>query len=125
MRSIARIGVVTLVVAVALASVSSTAFAKGKKPKGTRPTVGKVTAVDQNSITVQTKKQRSKQFTLTTATVYERASKASTKPATLADVKANRQVKIVAAGGQAQKVTVSARKAKAPGKQGKKHKARR
>jgi hypothetical protein len=131
MRSIYRTGIVALVVAVAVAGVSSTAFAKGqKKNKGTHATGGKVTAVDQNSLTIETKKKGAKQFTLTSTTVYEKASKDSTKPATpatLADVKTGRHVKVVAAGGQAQKVTLrggkgKGGKAKGQGKGGKKHK---
>ena len=123
MRSIGRIGVVTLVLAVALAFVSSPAFAKGKKNKGTHATGGKVTAVETGSVTLQTKKQGSQQFTLTDTTKYEKASKDPAQPATpatLADVKVGRHVKVTASAGKAEKVTIAGGKGK--GKSGKKHK---
>jgi hypothetical protein len=125
MRSIGRVGLVAVVLVVALAFVSSPAWAKGKKAKKPHSTAGKVTAVDQQSITIETKKQGTKKFTLTATTVYEKASKDKTKPATpatLADVKAGQKAKVVASADQAQKVTFSGGKGKGKAKQGKKHK---
>ena len=125
MRSISRIGFVAVVLAVALAIVSSPAWAKGQKQKKPHTTAGKVTAVDPTSITIETKKQGAKPFTLTSTTVYEKASKDKSQPATpatLADVKVGRHAKVTALAGQAQKVTVSGGKSKSKAKHGKKHK---
>ena len=76
-----------------------------------------------NGASLQTKKQGSKQFTLTDTTKYEKASKDPAQPATpatLADVKVGRHVKVTASAGKAEKVTIAGGKGK--GKSGKKHK---
>ena len=113
MRSISRTAIAGLAVVVALAVGGGDALAKGKGNKGggkvAQGTVGTVTAVDSGSLTLTSKKQGSKTFTMPASTVYKKAAgkkKQSGTPATLADVKTGERVRIKGSGDQAKKVII-------------------
>jgi len=79
MSIIRRTGILTIALAVALASGGIAAFAKGGKSKGSgkgeRPVRGTVTASDRDSITVETRKRGNQKFKITSSTVIERLGK--------------------------------------------------
>ena len=108
MKLISKAGIVSLVVAAALAVGGPSVFAKGKKGsgKGSHGAKGTVTAVNSSSITIETKKHGAKTFQLTASTVYERRGKKGQpdKPAKLASIKTGERVQVAASGGTATKV---------------------
>ncbi|MEI6808009.1 MAG: hypothetical protein WCN95_04755 [bacterium] len=129
MSIVGKTAIVGIAVAVALALGGIDALAKGKGNKGngkaSEGVRGKVTAVDNSSITVESKKNGSKKFTIDTNTVYKSASagknKQAVKPAVFADVKTGERVIVKSTGDQATKVTIIKGGKKGAGK-GKKNK---
>jgi hypothetical protein len=123
MGIVSRTAVAGLAVVVAMTLCSANALAKGNKGGGK----GAVTAVDATSITIESKKKGSEKFTVTAATVYEKAGNPkkgeASAPATLADVQVGTQVAIEGTTDQATKVIIekSARNGGGKGK-GKKNK---
>jgi hypothetical protein len=113
MGIVSRTAVVGLAVAVALTFCSANTFAKGNKAAAK----GLVTAVDNNSVTVDSKKTGSQKFTVTATTVYEKAGKKgeAAVAATLADVQVGALVELEGATDGATKVTI-VKSAKAGGK---------
>ena len=96
MNVIKRMGIISLVAAIVLVG-ASTALAKGNKgQKREHHLKGKVTAVENGSITVETKKHGAKQIHVTAGTVYQFKGKKGQpgKSATLADVKQGEKVRI-------------------------------
>ena len=136
MSRISRMGIAVMALAVALAVGGSTALAKGHKGAGKhagkggkagkaeKAVGGKVTAVDQNSITIDTKKHGSKQYQVNAGTTYEFKGKkhGAGRPAALSDVTAGERVKIAGRGNQATKVIISKAKHGGKNKNGKHHK---
>ena len=88
--------------------------AKTKKAKKTQEAAGTVTAVDESSIAIETKKQGNRKFELTRQTVYKSLDMkdVEVKPATLADVRVGAQVKVVATGATADQVVITMKKQK-------------
>ena len=133
MNRISRMGIAVMALAVALAVGGSTALAKGHKGAGKhagkagkaeKAVGGKVTAVDQNSITIDTKKHGAKQYQVNASTTYEFKGKKhqAGRPAALSDVTAGERVQITGGGNQAKKVIISKAKHGAKNKNGKHHK---
>src|SRR5262245_45174771 len=89
----AFIGMLALAYA-ATASDAAAVKAKAKKAKKNQEAAGTVTAVDETSIAVETKKQGNRKFELTRHTVYKSLDMkdVEVKPATLADVHVGAQV---------------------------------
>jgi len=88
--------------------------AKAKKAKKTQEAAGTVTAVDEASIAIETKKQGTRKFELTRQTVYKSLDMkdVEVKPATLADVRVGAQVKVVATGATADQIVITMKKQK-------------
>jgi sRNA-binding protein len=88
--------------------------AKAKKAKKTQQAAGTVTAVDEASIAIETKKQGNRKFELTRQTVYKSLDMkdVEVKPATLADVHVGEQVKVVATGATADQIVITMKKHK-------------
>jgi len=110
---IAFIGLMALAYA-ATASEEVAVKAKGKKAKKTQEAVGTVTAVDEASIAVETKKQGTRKFAVTRETVYKSLDMkdVEVKPATLADVRVGAQVKVIASGATADQIVITMKKQK-------------
>ena len=110
MKIISKTGIVSLIVAVALAVGGASVFAKGKKGGGKvcHGAKGTVTAADTSSISIATKKHGTKQFQLTASTVYEWQGKKGQlgTPATFTDVAQGERARITATGTQATKVVI-------------------
>jgi len=110
---IAMIGVLALEHA-ALASDGAAVKLKAKKAKKTQEAAGTVTAVDESSIAIETKKQGTRKFELTRSTVYKSldVKEAEVKPATLADVHVGANVKVVSTGATADRIVITMKKHK-------------
>ena len=127
MISIRRAGIVTMALAVALACAGTSAMAKGKHKGGGRHAAtaaakekkarGTITAVSQDSITIQTKKHGTQEFKLNGSTTFDRRQKKATTAASASDAATGMRARIEAKGQTAVKVTLK----KAP-KDGKKAK---
>ena len=94
-----------------LCATSSTALAKakaGKKADQPQTILGTVTAVDGNSLTVETKKAGAKQFQLSDDTKYQLKGKKGGVAQTAArnDVKAGQRVAVTAKGDQVQSIVI-------------------
>src|SRR5262245_54097776 len=108
--ALALIGMLILATASHAAAVKT----KAKKAKKTQEAAGTVTAVDEASIAIETKKQGTRKFELTRQTVYKSLDMkdAEVKPATLADVRVGAQVKVVATGATADQIVITMKKQK-------------
>jgi hypothetical protein len=94
-----------------LCATSSTALAKAKALKQAdqpQTTLGTVTAVDGNSLTIETKKAGAKQFQLSDDTKYQLKGKKGGAEQTAArnDVKAGQRVAVTAKGNQVQSIVI-------------------
>lgn len=109
----AFIGLITLAFA-ATASETTAVKAKAKKAKKTQEAAGTVTAVDESSISIETKKQGNRKFELKRETVYKSLDMkdVEVKPATLADVQVGAQVRVVATGATADRIVITMKKHK-------------
>ena len=109
----AFIGVLALAFA-ATTGEAAAIKAKAKKAKKTQEAAGTVTAVDEASIAIETKKQGNRKFELTRQTVYKSLDMkdVEVKPATLADVQVGTQVKVVATGATADQIVITMKKQK-------------
>ena len=110
MSIISRTAIAGLIVAVAVAVGGPAAFAKGNKGGGTpKPVSGTVTAVDQTSVTIDTKKLGSQKYTVNATTVYETAAKKGEAgtPAALTDVQVGEKVMIEGTTDAATKVIIA------------------
>jgi hypothetical protein len=110
MSIISKTAIAGLAVAVALAVSGTAAFAKGKHGGASKPVSGTVTAVDQTSITIDTKKLGSQKYTVNATTTYETAAKKKGEagtPATLDNVQVGATVLIEGTTDLATKVTIS------------------
>ena len=123
MEAFTRTRTVAILVAVGLlafcfADPASAAVAatKGKAKKGNRAqqASGAVTALDDTSVTIETKKQGSQKFGLTSATNFKlKATKdGEAKPAAAKDLKVGERVQIAAKGGAAQEIVIMAKQRK-------------
>jgi len=122
MCAMIRTCIYVLTLTIALAFGEASAFAKGNKNKhsrGDRPLRGTVTAADRNSITIETKKNESKQFRLTPSTTIERLGKhgvvkppkesktgKSGSARKARKIKAGSRVEVTAKDGVAEKVSI-------------------
>jgi hypothetical protein len=117
-RAIKSISVFALIAMLSLACVTAAEAAavkaKAKKAKKTQEAAGTVTAVDEASIAIETKKQGTRKFELTRQTVYKSLDMkdVEVKPATLADVRVGAQVKVVATGATADQIVITMKKQK-------------
>jgi hypothetical protein len=111
------ISVLTLIAMLSLAATSAEAAAvkaKAKKAKKTQEAAGTVTAVDEATIAIETKKQGNRKFELTRQTVYKALDMkdVEVKPATLADIHVGAAVKVVATGTTADQIVITMKKHK-------------
>jgi len=109
----AFIGVLALTYAATTAE-GAAVKSKAKKAKKTQEAAGTVTAVDEATIAIETKKQGNRKFELTRQTVYKALDMkdVEVKPATLADVHVGAQVKVVATGATADQIVITMKKHK-------------
>ena len=116
-KAIAALVVVGLL-AVGFASPASgsaaVAKAKGKKANRAQKVAGAVTALDDTSVTVETKKSGSRKFELTNATSFKlkTTKDGEAKPAVASDLKVGGRVQITAAGGTAKEIVIMAKQRK-------------
>lgn len=107
MKVFSKVGIVSLVVAAAVA-IGGSAFAKGKGGKS-HSVKGTITAFTNSSITVETKKKGPKDVQLTSSTVYEIKGKKGQPNTTAAygDLVQGAKVRITTSNGQATEVLIS------------------
>jgi hypothetical protein len=109
----ALVGILSLA-CTAVAGEEVAVKAKGKKAQKTQEAAGSVTAVDESSIVVETKKQGARKFALNRETVYKSLDMkdVEVKPATLADIHVGAAVKVVATGSTADQIVITIRNRK-------------
>jgi len=122
-------GILALALVLMLTAGAATASAKGSKNKGGNKdhgVRGTVTAVDGNSITVETRKRGNQKFQITSSTTIERLGKhGQTKPskeakagktgkrgnaAKIRKIKEGSRVQVTTKGDTAEKITVKRKK---------------